>query len=210
MELMGRMSVVEELREHYVAVVGSEPEYHAMRTRSGESVGVFEWPKGTSRLGVHLYASVGATRHGPGAGQHAVELFVGVEPGSEAVKEAFANMVLSVLKSNTVPQHGVFVAGNWKVIKGRKFTGWVLTERPDDLIPELQLANGRHVVFLDALPVFPEEADYRHGNRSEKLFGIWEEACVKSWDLDRDLPTGIERRSFLRWPSWALRNESSS
>jgi hypothetical protein len=109
-----------------------------------------------------------------------------------------------------VPQHGVFVAGNWKVIKGRKFTGWVLTERPDDLIPELQLANGRHVVFLDALPVFPEEADYRHGNRSDELFGIWEEAGVKSWDLDRDLPTGIERRSFLRWPSWALRNESSS
>lgn len=207
MELMGSMSGVEELREHYVAVVGSEAEYHDMRTRSGESVGVFEWPKGTSRMGVHLYASAGATGHGSGARQHAVEVFVGVEPGSEAVKEAFANMVLSVLKSNTVPQHGVFVAGNWKVIKGRKFTGWVLTERPDDLIPELQLTNGRHVVFLDALPVFPEEADYRHGNRSDELFGIWEETGVESWDLDRDLPAGIERRSILRWPSWALRNE---
>jgi hypothetical protein len=205
MELMGSMSVVEELREHYVAVVGSEPEYHEMRTRSGESVGVFEWPKGTSRMGVHLYASAGATRHGPGARQHAVELFVGVKTGSDAVKEGFANMILSVLKSKTVPQHGVFVAGSWKVIKGRKFTGWVLTERPDDLIPELQLTNGRHVVFLDALPVFPEEAEYRHGNRSDELFGIWEETGVKSWDLDRDLPAGIERRSILRWPPWALR-----
>ncbi|TRU30552.1 MAG: hypothetical protein EWV92_21965 [Microcystis aeruginosa Ma_MB_S_20031200_S102] len=206
MELMGSMSVVEELREHYVAVVGSEPEYHEMRTRSGESVGVFEWPKGTSRMGVHLYASAGATRHGPGAREHAVELFLGVNTGSDAVKEGFANLILSVLKSNTVPQHGVFVAGNWKVIKGRKFTGWVLTERPDDLIPKLQLADGRHVVFLDALPVFPEEASYRRGNRSDELFEIWEESGLKSWDLDRDLPSVIERRSILRWPSWAQRN----
>ncbi|TNB72979.1 suppressor of fused domain protein [Arthrobacter sp. BB-1] len=206
MGLMGTMSVVEELREHYVAVVGSEPEHHEMRTRSGESVGVFEWPKGASRMGVHLYASAGATRHGPGAGKHAVELFLGVNTGSDAVKEGFANMILSVLKSNTVPQHGVFVAGNWKVIKGRQFTGWVLTERPDDLIPELQLAGGRHVVFLDALPVFPEEARYRHGNRSDELFEIWEEIGLKSWDLDRDLPSLIKRGPILRWPSWAQRN----
>ena len=39
--------------------------------------------------------------------------------------------------AGTVPQHGVFVAGDWKVIKGRKFTGWVLTERPDDFMPQL-------------------------------------------------------------------------
>ncbi|MEO5318558.1 suppressor of fused domain protein [Arthrobacter sp. CC3] len=206
MDHMGSITVVEELREHYAAVVGSEPEYHEMRTRSGESLGVFEWPKGTSRMGVHLYASAGATRHGPGARQHAVELFLGVNTGSEAVKEAFANMTLSVLKSNTVPQHGVFVAGSWKVIKGRKFTGWVLTERPDDLIPELQLTTGRHVVFLDALPVFPEEAQYRHGNRSDELFGIWEETGVESWNLDRGLPAGIERRRILRRPLWFLRN----
>lgn len=31
-------------------------------------------------------------------------------------------------ESSAVPQHGVFVAGSWKVIKGRKFTGWVLTQ----------------------------------------------------------------------------------
>ncbi|WP_454697501.1 suppressor of fused domain protein [Arthrobacter humicola] len=206
MDHMGSITVVEELREHYAAVVGSEPEYQEMRTRSGESLGVFEWPKGRSRMGVHLYASAGATRHGPGARQHAVELFLGVNTGSEAVKEAFANMTLSVLKSNTVPQHGVFVAGSRKVIKGRKFTGWVLTERPDDLIPELQLTTGRHVVFLDALPVFPEEAQYRHGNRSDELFGIWEETGVESWNLDRDLPAGIERRRILRRPLWFLRN----
>jgi hypothetical protein len=111
MEIMGSR-VVEELREHYSSVVGSEPEYHEMRTRSGESVGVFEWPKGTSRMGVHLYASAGASELGPGARQH--------------------------------------------------------------------------------------------GNRSEELFGFWEETGVKSWDLDRHLPAGIQGRPLLRWRPWSL------
>lgn len=127
-----------------------------------------------------------------------------MKTGSDAVREGFANLVLSLFRSNTVPQHGVFVAGNWKVIKGRKFTGWVLTERPDDLVPDLQLTDGRHVVFLDACLVFPEEAEFRHGNRSEELFGIWEETGVKSWDLDRQLPAGIKRRPLLRWRPWVL------
>lgn len=100
---------------------------------------------------------------------------------------------LNVRVSGTVPQYGVFVAGDWKIIKGGKFTGWILTERPDDFMPQLDLPEG-HVVFLDALPVFPEEAEYRHGNRSDDLFDIWEAEEAKSWDLDRELPVGIAPR----------------
>ncbi|MCU1555310.1 MAG: hypothetical protein JWM13_2796 [Arthrobacter sp.] len=186
--------VVDELREHYKAVAQGEPVYHDLHTRAGASIGVFEWPKATNRLGVHFYASAGASNHGPGARRHAVEVFLGVKHGDAAVLEGFANMAISVLIGGGVPQHGSFISGNWKVIKGRNFTGWVLTERPDDLVPELQLQDGRHVVFLDALPVFPEEAEYRNGNRSEELFETWEEAGVKSWDLDRALPPGIPPR----------------
>jgi hypothetical protein len=193
--------VVDELREHYKRMVDGEPVYHDLHTRSGDSIGVFDWPEGSSRLGVHFYASAGASNHGPGARQHAVELFVGVKTGDAAVLEAFADAAMSVRKSNGVPQHGSFISGDWKVIRGRKFTGWILTERPDDLIPELRLQDGRHVVFLDALPVYPEEAEYRNGNRSEELLGIWEDFRVKSWDLDRELPPGIQARP-ARSGSW--------
>ena len=187
--------IVEQLRQHYTkVVVGAEPVFREMRSRDGHALGVFEWPAGTSRLGVHFYASAGASEYGPEARDHAVELFVGVKPGDHAVLEGFADMALSVLKSGTVPRHGVFVAGDWKVIKGRDFTGWVLTERLDDLVPQLDLPEGRHVVFLDALPVFWEEAEYRHGNRADDLFEIWEAEEVKSWDLDRSLPAAIQPR----------------
>lgn len=37
------------------------------------------------------------------------------------------------------------LTGDWEVIEDRKFTGWVLTERPDELIPDLHLKDGRHI-----------------------------------------------------------------
>ncbi|WP_285248847.1 suppressor of fused domain protein [Pseudarthrobacter sp. efr-133-R2A-89] len=192
--------MIEELRQHYTHAIGAEPIFHEMNTRTGRRMGVFEWPAGTTRLGVHLYASAGAGHYGEAHHGHAVELFTGVKPGGQDVLEAFSTMALNVRDAGTVPQHGVFVAGDWKIIKGRGFTGWVLTERPDDFMPQLDLP-GVHVVFLDALPVFPEEADYRHGNRSDDLFDIWEAEEVKSWDLNRALPAGIEprRKSISAW-----------
>lgn len=182
--------MIEELRQHYTKAIGAEPVLHEMNTRTGKRMGVFEWPAGTTRPGVHLYASAGAGHYWKDHHGHAVELFAGVKQGGQDVLEAFCTMALNVRESGTVPQHGVFVAGDWKIIKGRNFTGWILTERPDDFMPQLDV-HGGHVVFLDALPVFPEEAEYRHGDRSDDLFDIWEAEEVKSWDLDRELPTGI-------------------
>ena len=60
------------------------------------------------------------------------------------VLEAFANLITSPVCSTTPHPacHGVFVAGDWEVIEGRKFTGWILTERPDSLIPDLHSRTG--------------------------------------------------------------------
>lgn len=49
--------MIDELRAHYARAIGAEPILHEMNTRSGKRMGVFEWPSGSTRLGVHLYAS---------------------------------------------------------------------------------------------------------------------------------------------------------
>lgn len=199
------MRHLEELEAHYTSVVGIEPQFETMTSLEGNTVGLFHWPQGSSRMGVALYASAGISVPGPdGRGhKHTVEVFVGVKQDSAEVREAFANLVTSLVCSGTPhpARHGVFVAGDWEVIEGRKFTGWVLTERPDELIPDLQLKDGRHIIFLDALPVFPEEAEFRHGNRAEELLGMWEEWEVESADLDRQLHPSLrkpEKESWLR------------
>src|SRR5215217_7840580 len=191
------MKHLEELEAHYASAVGAEPEFGTMTSLEGNKVGIFYWPQASSRMGVHFYASAGISVPGPGGRghSHTVEVFTGIRQDSPQVREAFANLITSLVCSGTPHPacHGVFVAGNWEVIKGRKFTGWVLTERPDELIPDLHLKDGRHIAFLDALPVFPEEADFRHGNRADDLLGMWEEWEVESADLDRELHPSLTR-----------------
>jgi hypothetical protein len=201
--------MIDALREHYTSAVGAEPHLHVMTNRSGKQVDVFEWPAGTSRLGdLHFYASAGASPPTVDQHQHAVELFTGVNRGGQDILEAFTTMTLNVRESGTRPQHAVFVTGDWRIIPGLKFTSWILTERPDAFMPTLDLGDAGHVVFLDAIPVFPEEAQYRHNNRTDDLFEIWEQTEMDSWDLGRSLPTGIQpaSRSFSQWARTKARN----
>lgn len=197
------MNHLEELEAHYTSVVGAEPQFGTMTSLEGNTVGIFHWAPASSRMGVSLYASSGISVPGPaGRGHsHTVEVFTGINQDSAQVREAFANLITSLVGSPTPhpARHGVFVAGDWKIIEGRKFTGWILTERPDELIPDLQLKDGRHITFLDALPVFPEEAEFRHGNRADELLGMWEEWEVESADLDRELHPSLQKPVKASW-----------
>lgn len=118
------MKHLDELEEHYTSVVGAEPEFGTMTSTEGTTVGIFRWPKESSRMGV--------------------------------------------------------------------------TERADDLLPDLQLKDGRHITFLDALPVFQEEAEFRYGNRADELLGMWGEWEVASWDLDRELHPSLRKSKASR------------
>ena len=197
------MNHLEELEAHYASVVGAEPQFGTMTSVEGNTAGIFHWAPASSRMGVSLYASAGISVPGPaGRGHsHTVEVFTGIKQDSAQVREAFANLITSLVGSPTPhpARHGVFVAGDWEIIDGRKFTGWILTERPDELIPDLQLKDGRHITFLDALPVFPEEADFRHGNRADELLGRWEEWEVESADLDRELHPSLKKPGKASW-----------
>ncbi|MBT2568940.1 suppressor of fused domain protein [Arthrobacter sp. ISL-85] len=64
-----------------------------------------------------------------------------------------------------------------------------MLERVDDLIPPLELDNGHHVVFLDATPVFPEEARTVKEHGLDALFEVWDEDPLS--DLNRELPVPL-------------------
>lgn len=71
------------------------------------------------------------------------------------------------------------------------FRSWLMLERVDDFIPPLQLENGHHVVFLDATPVFPEEASIVKERGLDGLFDLWDEDPPRLSDLNRNLPAPL-------------------
>ncbi|MDP9989256.1 hypothetical protein J2S98_004445 [Arthrobacter oryzae] len=75
-----------------------------------------------------------------------------------------------------------------RIFDGRAFRSWLMLERVDDFIPPLRLDNGQHVVFLNATPVFPEEAQTVKEHGLDALFEVWDEDPPRLSDLKRELP----------------------
>ena len=63
---------------------------------------------------------------------------------------------------------------------------WVTVE--EEAAPPLPLDHGQHVVFLDATPVFAEEAQHVKEHGLEGLFDLWDEDPPRLSDLNRSLP----------------------
>ena len=179
---------------HYRAHIGGVPQYRRFVDAPG-MIGVLEWPKGTSGLRVHIYATLGlhALLHGALAREHGIELFTGVSSGTDAFRSAFAVMTNDLISDGIFVEHGHLVTpGSARIIEGLPFRSWLMLKRTDDLIPPLPLENGNHVVFLDATPVFAEEADYLKVHGLDRLFRLWEEERPRLSDLNRTLPRALE------------------
>lgn len=73
------MSSVDAVDIHYRTHIGDEPEYYRF-VQSHGLIGLLEWPKGTAKLSVHFYATLGlhGLIHGELAPGHGFELFTGV------------------------------------------------------------------------------------------------------------------------------------
>jgi hypothetical protein len=54
-----------------------------------------------------------------------------------------------------------------------------------DIIPTLELPEGLHVDFLQAIPIFDYELAYKAEHGVEALLRRWEESRVPFWDPNR-------------------------
>lgn len=189
------LSSVKAVDAHYEAHFGSEPEYWSF-TDHPDMVGVLEWPKGTSRHRFHMYATLGlhALIHGPLNHKHGFELYTCVSTGNEDIRLSFALMANYLISDGITVQPGQLVTPTVDpIFEGLDFTSWLMLERTDDFIPPLQFENEQHVIFLDATPVFPEEAQHLKDHGLEGLFDLWDEDPPRLSDLNRTLPQPLVR-----------------
>ena len=184
---------IDAVDAQYLAHFGGEPHYMRFVDAPG-TIGVLEWPKGTSDLPLHIYATLGlhALIHGALAREHGFELFTGVSSGTDAFRSAFAVMANDLVSDGIFVQPGHLVTpSDDRIIDGLPFRSWLMLERTDDFISPLALENGNHVIFLDATPVFAEEANYLKVHGLDGLFDLWEEERPRLSDLSRTLPRAL-------------------
>lgn len=183
------MSSVKAVDAHYQKHFGAEPEYWSFNDHP-DMLGVLEWPTGTSRHRFHMYATLGlhGMIHGPLNHQHGFELYTCVSSGNDDIRLSFALMSNYLVSEGATVQPGQLVRPTVDpIFKGLDFTSWLMLERVDDFIPPLQLDDG-HIIFLDATPVFAEEAQRVKEHGLDGIFEIWDEDPPRLADLNRTLP----------------------
>lgn len=180
------MSICDSVREHYVAQWGAPTAELEFKTQV-DSIDVLKWSASDNGQGVDLYVTLGASDwFAKGSEDHRVEFFLGLAPGRDEVASSLAALGLYSARENVALGHGHTVPSDGPLWTGTEMNAFLIVEQIEDLLlPRLALADGVHVEFLQATPLFESELNYKRSRGLESLMLKWEEKGVRFWDPTR-------------------------
>lgn len=180
------MTLVDDVRDVYRARWG-EPSRRAFFEVAGLEVEVLKWDADITPEGVAMYATVGASAFSM-AGRdpsHRVEFFVGLLPEQDDVASPLAALALYSVRQHVAVGHGDTVSAGEPLWRGTDMQ-WFLVLRPlEEIIPTLELPEGLHVEFLQAIPIFENELAFKAARGADMLLRRWESAMTPFWDPRR-------------------------
>jgi hypothetical protein len=185
--------ILKAVRDLYFARWG-EPARTASFQVDEFSVDVYKWTAETTSEGVDLYATVGASAH-PTLGRdplHRSEFFLGLLPGIDAVASPLAALAVYAAREGKVVGHGDTVPSEGPLWPGTEMHRFLVMRPLGDTIQPLTLADGTHIEFLQALPIFESELANKTDHGAEALVGWWEQLRVPFWDPNRIPESAVE------------------
>lgn len=180
------MTVVEAVRDLYRAHWG-EPSRRA-RFEIGESaIEIFKWAANANPEGVALYATLGASAHSMVGRDpnHRVEFFLGLVPERDEVASALAALGLYPAREGVALDHGHTVPADGPLWPGTQMRSFLVLRPLKDFLPPLELSDGLHVDFLQAVPLFDSERAFKSEHGAEALLNRWEQDGVPFWNPER-------------------------
>jgi hypothetical protein len=143
-------------------------------------------------MGVHFYATYGMSLAAlRGSVTHGVELYSGVDEESDELRDALAALATNTRDSGIIFRDCEILDAEAPVMPGRAFTGWILFDRSDQLLPDLALSNGSHIKYLDVAPIFPQEIDFARTNGVDALLDLWTSEGTEVWVHTRPVPNAL-------------------
>lgn len=183
------MTVVNAVRDLYRAHWG-EPSRRAPFEVGELSIEVYKWAADANPEGVALYATIGASAW-PLAGRdpnHRVEFFLGLAPERDDVASALAALGLYSAREGVALDHGDTVPADGPLWPGTPMETLLVLRPLRDFLPPpppLELPDGLHVDFLQAVPLFDAEGAFKAEHGAAALLDRWEKAGVPFWNPER-------------------------
>lgn len=180
------MTVADAVRDLYRAHWG-EPS-RTVRFEAGRRVvEVLKWDANANPEDVAVYATVGASTW-PVVGRapdHRIEFFVGMLPAQDGIASPLAALGLYSVREETALDHGHTVPAGGPLWPGSEMRSFLVVRPRPDFLPLLALPDGVHVAFLQAIPIFESELEFKMDHGADELVRRWEVAGVPFWSPDR-------------------------
>jgi Suppressor of fused protein (SUFU) len=182
--------IVDAIRDLYVVRWG-RPSRNARFHVDGLDVEVFKWNAETNPEGVNLYPTIGASAR-PMAWRdpnHRLECFVGLLPAKDDIASRLAALALYSTREDVALDHGHTVPADGPLWSGAEMHRFLVLRPSGDIVAPLELPNGLHIDFLQAIPIYDTEATYKTEHGAEALLQRWERSQVPCWNPDRTEPS---------------------
>ena len=183
--------VASAVRDLYIASWG-EPSRKAVFRVAGLEVEVCKWDAEVTPEGVVLYATLGSSSY-PAAGRdpkHRVEFFVRLVPPRDAVASPLAALALYAVREGVAVGHGDTVPADGPLWAGTDMCRFLVLSPLGDIISPLELPDGIHVEFMQAIPIFESELAFKARHGAAGLLERWQETGVAFWNPNRLPVTG--------------------
>jgi hypothetical protein len=178
--------IVDAVRDLYIARWG-EPSRKAAFRVAGLEIEVYRWNAEANPEEVTLYATIGSSAHRMAARdtKHRVEYFLGLLPPRDAVASPLAALALYSKREGVAVGHGDTVSVDGPLWPGTDMRRFLVLRPLSNVISPLELADGMHVEFMQAIPIFESELAYKARHSAKGLVEHWQRARVAFWDPGR-------------------------
>ncbi len=170
------------LANYYVDKYGLPERRAKFVSPDGKAVEIFKWNSEQSHEGVTMYATLGACKT-LGSDDRACEFFIGIMPAADDIAQALAEVALHGNGSGEIPSSGDTVTLAYPLWSGTDARSFLFTAG-EEIIPPIKARN-KTVEFLQLVPLFDSELQYKKDHGEGALWRIFEENEVPFWDSRR-------------------------
>ncbi|MGJ3192249.1 suppressor of fused domain protein [Paenarthrobacter sp. FR1] len=179
--------MMRESTQTYLLSRWGKPTRTAEFEGQGLSIEILKWDAEATGEGVDIYVTLGSGG-GPledaTTAKHRSEFLLGLHPGQDDVVSSFAALGLYERKNGAILKNGDTVPSDGPLWPGTEMMAFLILEQ-EAIIPKLQLPDGSHVHFLQAIPLHESELVFKRSHGAEALMGWWESNMVPFWDSGR-------------------------
>lgn len=168
--------------DYYHKKFGSPSRQAEFIEKTGKKIEIYKWEENQTEEEVAIYATGGASAVF-GTPETSCEFFIGLTPQVDDIAQALAEVALHGSGSSDIPKPGDTTTLTYPLWEGTTASAFLFTDG-DDIICPTRIGS-KNLVFVQLVPLFPSEIEFKKVNGVEALWSAFESLQVPYWDSRR-------------------------